>query len=40
MKKKQSESDKDKKAHEDMIERFKQKGLVLIKGIWQKPNKK
>ncbi len=34
------ESTKDKKVHEDLIKRLKDKGLVLIKGVWQKPNSK
>ena len=37
--KKETEADKDKKAYENMIKMFQAKGLVLIKGIWQKPNK-
>lgn len=39
---KQSKEDieKDKKAYEDLIKRLQDKGLVLIKGVWQKPNKK
>ena len=38
--KKETEADKDRMAHENMIKLFQSKGLVLIKGIWQKPNKK
>jgi hypothetical protein len=34
------ESEKDKKAYKDLIKRLQDKGLVLIKGVWQKPNKK
>lgn len=36
---KKNKKDDDKKIHDDLIERLKAKGLVLIKGIWQKPIK-
>lgn len=41
-KQKQSKNkvDADKKINEELIQRLKAKGLVLIKGVWQKPNKK
>ena len=37
VKQSKEETEKDKKAYEDLIKRLQDKGLVLIKGVWQKP---
>jgi len=34
------ETTRDRKIHNDLINRLKAKGLVLVKGVWQKTNKK